>query len=475
MRPRIPWLTLTLILGLHLLGASGRSSNADVELMLGQARGFLAGHIHLPEGAADSRGSVGVGGHLYSHFGAVAPILWTPFLAVGRGLAHVVGRMPLNAWEEFTVSFAPALTLAAVLAGLARWWLDAGVSMTRVKAGLWVFGFASLLWPYSKLLGSDLIMALFLLLGMLAWRRHRSSRDALLAGVLWGLAYLTRKQFVTLIPWFTLWVAWETTTENAFKAALSRWRTAVEKLFAVMLGFLPAIGLKLVWNKARFGGWLDEPYPGAEKAFSLTWKDWVDRVIEELLEERRGHVYFNILLIVLLGLVTSHWWRRERSTCALVYVCGGVTIAFLALFDFWSGGTSFGPRLALFMVPLVALGWAWLPERLPRWQAIVLALGIAANAMTVTPGVVCDPLAIDKRAQWQTHPRAPGFIPGWREIFTVTTGRRPPLPPGLDPSAYTLETHAPWQVPDFWWVHAWQVLRRSANSNAQPAASPAPN
>lgn len=43
---RLPWRTLALIGLVYLVTASGRSGNADVELMLSQSRAFLAGQVH---------------------------------------------------------------------------------------------------------------------------------------------------------------------------------------------------------------------------------------------------------------------------------------------------------------------------------------------------------------------------------------------------------------------------------------------
>ena len=66
---RFPWRTLALIGLIYLATVSGRSSNSDVELMLAQSRAFLAGQVHLLPGAADGRGSPGLEGFLYCHYG----------------------------------------------------------------------------------------------------------------------------------------------------------------------------------------------------------------------------------------------------------------------------------------------------------------------------------------------------------------------------------------------------------------------
>lgn len=456
---RMPWKTLLAILLVYLLGAAGRSGNADVELMLAQSRAFLAGQVHLLPGAADGRGPEGVGGFHYSHFGIVCPLLWTPFLIVGRVLAAVIGRLPQNAWEEFVVSFSPAFVAAGTLALLARFWLDAGTSQKRTRVGLWIFGIASMLWPYSKIICSDLVMAFLILAGVLLAKRNTCVRGPMLAGLMWGLAFLTRKQLVTVLPALLAWIGWLAWDRSAGDARSERIKTVLLRTAITSGVFLVAVMFKLWWNHVRFGDWRSEPYPGSDGWVMPTASEYLSRVGGQLFNSGRGQIWFNAVVFAVALVSLKEWWRRGRDTLLLFLACSAGTIAFFALMTFWGGGISFGPRLQLLIVPLGALGWAYLPETLGAGRRLMIVSGAIVSLIAVTPGVFVDPVSIDKHHELLWNRRGSMIFAGWAEMRAVFGLGRPKLPEGLPSSAYLLETHPPFQHPDLWWVHAATMLR----------------
>lgn len=456
---RLPWKTLAAILFIYFLGAAGRSGNADVELMLAQGRALLAGQIHLLPGAADGRGPEGLGGFHYSHFGIVCSVWWMPFLFVGRILASTIGRLPAQAWEEFVVSFSPALVVAGTLALLARLWLDAGASQKRVRAGLWIFGFASMLWPYSKLICSDLPMAFLILAGVVLAKRNTCLRGPALAGLMWGLAFLTRKQLVTILPVLLAWIAWLSWERSTGDEKKDRIKNAILRLGIATGVFLIAVAFKLWWNRARFGSWTAEPYPGSEDIALPTTAEYVGRIFGQMFSSGRGQAWFNAVVLAVTAAALGEWWRRGRDTLLLFLGGFAGTLAFFALMPFWGGGISFGPRLQLLIVPLGAIGWGYLPAALDGGRRMLIAAGIVISLIAVTPGVFVDPVSIDKHHELLWHRRGPVVLVGWAEMRAVFGLGRPKLPDGLPASDYLLETHPPFQHPDVWWIHAATMLR----------------
>jgi hypothetical protein len=473
---RFPWRTLAFIGLIYLVTASGRSSNADVELMLAQSRAFMAGQIHLLPDAAGGRGSPGLEGFLYCHYGIGASLFWVPFLGAGRLLAHLVGRLPVNAWEELMVSFSPALVAVAVLAVLARIWIHSGTPDRRVRSGLWLFGLGTLLWPYSKLIGSDLLMALFLMAGIATADRNPGPGGRILAGLFWAAAFLTRKQMISVLPCLILWTAWLgwRGSAGAAESHAPRFRQALKAGTQALIPILGAVAFKLWWNRARFGGWLVEPYPGSDNWTVPTVAEFAGRLSGQLVDGGRGQLWFNGfgLMVALLALTT--WWRRRRSTLLVAVGCGLSTWLFFGLMAFWPGGVSFGPRLQLLLTPLCAIAWAYLPVSLSLARRILLGAALGVTLLVGLPGVFVDPVAIEKHREWILEPGRPQWLAGWGEMRAVFGLGRPKMVPGLDPSAYTLEKHPTFQNPDLWWWHAAKVLRRPPAADTAPNATPSP-
>jgi hypothetical protein len=455
----VPWGIIAVLLLVYCVGASGRNGNADAEIMLAQTRALMAGQIAFLPGDANGRGTEGVGGMLYSNFGVGGSVAWIPFVAAGRFVGGIVGRQPIERWEEFAVSFCPPVLAAALLALLARMWLSQGASASRVRSGLWLFGFASLIWPYSKLIGSDLMMAILLLLGIHVADRIRSSRGFVLAGLIWGAAYLTRKQLVSISPALLAWICWLGWSRSQAVDPSRRWRDAAFAGATASVGLVAAGLFKLWWNHARYGGWLTEPYPGTEGWTLPTPFEFLQRIWWQFTSTERGQLWFNSVGIVVLALGCRRWWQRSRDTLLLVLACIAGTLAFFGLMPFWRGGVCFGPRLQFLIAPLCALGWSHIPEMLEKRHRRLLGIGVAVSLVVNIPGLFVDPLCIDKHHEWLWKGRGPVFLAGWAEMRAAFGLGRPRLPEGLPASAYTLEKHPPFQRPDFWWVHAAAVSR----------------
>jgi hypothetical protein len=100
---------------------------------------------------------------------------------------------------------------------------------------------------------------------------------------------------------------------------------------------------------------------------------------------------------------------------------------------------------------------------------MLLAVGAAVTLVAATPGLFVDPLCIDKHHEWLRNRRGPMFLAGWAEVRAVFGFGRPRLPEGLPASAYTLETHPPFQRPDLWWLHLISY-RRNLQETAEPRA-----
>jgi hypothetical protein len=247
----------------------------------------------------------------------------------------------------------------------------------------------------------------------------------------------------------------------------------VRHVLAAVAGFAPGLLLQLAWNHIRYGHPLSDPTPNAEQVTLPDWQQFRERLFGQLLSSGRGMALFHLAPAVVICLAFREWWRRAHDLVVLWIGCTAATLLFFTLFDFWHGGTSYGPRYTLALLALGATAWGHLPERPTPAARTALAAAAVAGFLTMVPGVLVDPVCIDMHHQWLMEYRRPWLAAGWAEVRAVTTGTRPKLPPGLPASAYTLETHPQFQVPDLWWCHLVHRLRDSrASSGSVPAPVP---
>jgi hypothetical protein len=459
----LPWKTIALLALVYLATAQGRIGNADSASMLLVSRSLIEGHVLVPQGPMTFELP---SGKWYSPYGVLVPILWIPLVLAGRLLSKLHLPLSVENCEELVVSFYAPCAMVFAMVLLARTWAEMGCSRARVRAGLWLFGLTTMLWPFAKLPGSDVTVGILLLL---AYREHRKGAGAtpwFRAGLWLGLGMAARKQTFSIAPVIAcVWIAGEWIGASA----PNRFSKAFRAACWIGAGALPGVLMHELYTWGRFDSLREPVYPGLENAGIPGPGLWWSQFLQLTVGSVAGVFWYAGL--VLATLVLAYRPSRVRGAGSDYALPAGLLlyqILFLAFLPLWAGGVAFGPRLLLPVILLACTAWGWLPEPFTATQRSIIAgaaaLGIAINV----PGVLTDPLPVAVRNE---------MTPGRNAI--VSRYRESAIVLGLARRTERFSqsgnlTHPPFQIPDFWWCQAIRLLSHPANGHdrATPRQTP---
>ncbi len=265
-----------------------------------------------------------------------------------------------------------------------------GLRPRNAAAASMVLAFASPLWVYAQGLANIPLAALFSVLAFVAVTGSRSGAGAwTFAGVLAGLAALTRPEFVVLAP--AVGVLSLLGGERLSRVGLTR-GLAFAAAWAVVA--VPGIGL---WNLYRTGDFFDVGYRTA----SILWQ--TDRayigMFGVLASPSFGLLVFMPVAAVGLWGILGATSRRPVWLVMLALIV--LAILGYGSFDDWSGGVSWGPRYLTAVTPFLALG-----------------VGLAIQSASATLGMRLATLGL---AAWSAGLSVLGVLfdyqSGWRNLW----------------------------------------------------------
>jgi len=318
----------------------------------------------------------------------------------------VFGNAPLARFVRLRMRVAAA-TGPAVLTGIAAVLLfDLALTVTGSGAGALVaslgYALGTPAWGWSTTItGHAVVAALFVIALWAGWRAKDDPRlrYPVVLGASLGWAVVVEYQAVLAGSALALWAAWRIGP---------RWRVLGVAAMAGVVAMLPLVG----YNLFAFGTPMRLGYQGVvgfegmnRGLFGLGLPDpavlW-----EVLFGTRRGLIWVApVLVMAPLGFARL---GDDRGTRELAWVAGAVAaIALLvnAAYVYWDGGNATGPRHALPLVGVAALGiagyWPGL-TRVGRWMAAaVLAGSVAINAAVASAEIFAPPtFAFEIEAVW---------------------------------------------------------------------------
>jgi hypothetical protein len=316
---------------------------------------------------SEAQGFFGVDGHVYSKKGlaislGMAPLYWIGLVTPGLGMLQ-------------TASLFNAI-ITATSGGL-LYCLVRRLNY-REPSGLGVavlYGLATIAWVYAKYLFSEPLAGL-LLLGttylLVAFRQEGGTWRAALAGMLAGLAVVTRANNLFLVPVFAAYLL------------ITRWQQTkttiptLQSLISFGLGLVPPCLLLMGYNWARAGNPLQTGYD-----LTLFSSGVLLGLYKLLLSPLRGFLIYSPLLV--LGIPGLVWlWRAHPAEAMLATGVTGITVL---LFSIWSSGEglSWGSRFLVPIVPFLCLALAPALQRAFDGSKLlaVLVVGLAVLSFAI--------------------------------------------------------------------------------------------
>lgn len=356
------------------------------------------------------QGSYGPDGELYSRKGLGMPILALP-------LVWLANLWPSIGLVQTALLLNPLLTAwtggLIYRAGRRLAWTQAAAIITAL-----VFGLATLAWPYTQTFFSDPVSAWGLFsafYGMLGYRQTGRKRYLLLAGLAWGLAYLSRVvNLVTLPLYIVLLVTvivrsvkrslWPGFFSNLRSLIYYNWRAFISFLLPVVAAGLAS----LWWNWARYGDIWESGYVESER-FSA---EWLFGIVGLLVGPARGLLWYSpVLLLAVWGI--GWYWRQKRWIFLTFLALSLIYVLLYGKWYMWHGGFAWGPRFMVVLLPFLTLMAGPAIEyvlrsrqnslRLVVWLLVVLSVGIQWLGMLAPFGLVQDWLAAEVQPLFATE------------------------------------------------------------------------
>jgi hypothetical protein len=297
---------------------------------------------------------------------------------------------------RLAAAFGPALLTALAAALL----YDLALALTgSAAAALFAaigYALGTPIWGWSTtIFGHAAVAALYVIAVWGGWRAGTGSRwGAALGWAALGWAVAVEYQAVlagSAIGVWALWRVWRLP---------DRWPLIGTAAAAGIALLLPVVAYNLV----AFGTVFKLGYQGVvgwegmnRGLFGLTWPD-MGVLWEITFGVRRGLLWVApVLVMAPLGLWRLIEDRRTRDVGVMASAVVVIQLLVNAAYVYWDGGNSTGPRLAMPMAGLLALGlapfWTGLRSRSARIAAVaMLIVSIALNAAIAAAEILSDPV-----------------------------------------------------------------------------------
>ena len=354
-----------------------------------------SGTLHVDAHSAEQSGERGQyfvfnpqNGQWYSKYGFMNSLMALPPMKAEQLLT---GRLPhqgefpdLLIFNLYNILL--SLVICALLYRITGWYTQR--SWIRIVYVLSTF-YATFFWYYQRAQTSEIVEVLdftatfyFLMIYLRGLRSSPGqpdgkSRLALLLAWLFVAALLfTRVLFGLLIPTIWLAVIYATAVLEAKQRSRILLRQGVYLLMPVA-----AMLAALAWvNQVKFGSpWLTgyHQWRAADHWPTGRWQDGIWGIFFD--PQGSMFLHFPILMFGLLGL--REFYRRYKLDTIVIFLLPSLLFFVLTKTPVWRGEWSYGPRLVIFMLPLLSLPFLlyieWLantPRHRIKWALIVVTV-----------------------------------------------------------------------------------------------------
>jgi hypothetical protein len=415
-RATLRWLGLGLLLT-YVFTSSGGFEVSDIFMRYLTAVSWIEGRGGALSSEVDfTGGTFSDDGRLFCIYGPLQSVLMVPYLLAVRALP--VGGVDRSALEIFAISLGlfPLVSTAAMIVlflALRRLGYSPRISLLATLA----IALASLFWHYARMGQEENLVALAYAIWLLGAARLTAG-DGLPATLMAAggtIAITTR--WATVPALGVLFVM--------SLVLLVRHRRQVKPADLALGTALASAGifLLLLWNRYRFGNWLETGYTRStahlQQELFLA-EGYGEHLAALLVSPYRGLIFYSPILIA--G-IFSVFLARRRSLVRLLgfgaLAVLGVTLLFLAGFRFWHGAHAWGPRYLTAVHVLFAPALATLFVRRPRAALLVPACAALQIFSTLLPA------STEEYFRDNLERTRPGYCSDWRPECTAVGQRIP--------------------------------------------------
>ena len=298
-------------------------------------------------------------GRCYSKYDPGLPVTAIPLYLVGRFLGgHDPADMYTVSWPKLFASTLSQIVTAATCAVLYILALHIGKDEMTAFGTAFLFGMATIAWPYAGLFFSQSLVAFLLTLAvtLLVITSPQNKKALIGAGLALGWACFTRLDAVPLV---FLVIAYALYRQ---KRAGRGWRGGITAVLLLILPTLTATVLYFAANLLRTGS----PFQVGYQNEGWT-TPFLTGLAGLLISPGKGIIFYSPLsLLAAIGLIKL-WQKGWRAEVLLIGGLAAAQIATYASWWAWEGGESWGPRLILSTQALLMVGLIpWLDNTLPR-------------------------------------------------------------------------------------------------------------
>jgi hypothetical protein len=338
-------------LSVYLFTGQGSIQSADGKIMYLLTQSMVENHsLSFTEQVSQDDPE----GEKYSKYGVGMSVLAVPFYVMGKALSQVLPVAPSYA-TLFCVSMINAL-ITAFGCLLVYCFACERFDFCHRTSALLAFGYglSTIAWFYSEDFMSEPATSLFMLTAvyfLTGQDAAQKNRNLLLAGVFLGLALTFRLATLVVVPGFLFFLTWA--KEKAEPLDIKGSVLGVVRFLIPIAGF---IGLIFLYNYVRYQSFFETGY---EKGFGA---DGWTGLLGILFSPGKSVFLYNPLLLVGCLAWPAFFKARNKMSCLF----GWIVLAHLLLFSFWHswyGGSGWGPRLMLVVLPYLILPVGFLLER----------------------------------------------------------------------------------------------------------------
>ena len=295
----------------------------------------------------------GSDGHYYTNKAPGLSLIGIPAYAVLYGLERLVGleprAEPVTRFNTILLNLLCSVAITAAAGAVLYGFLVAGgLGHAAALLGVLAHAFGTLVFPYDTSLWGHATGASCLLAALCLAHWPGGTRAPLLAGVLGGLAVLVEYHALFGLA--------------AVGSALLTPGSSRRQRFAFAAGAAGPLLLLAVYQKLAFGGFLTTAisqgnpiFRDPVRVFGVLGEIDPGAVSGLLFSSYRGLFLFcPVLLFAALG-GWQCWHSGRRMLVATCLAAFAASVAFVASFNEWPGGSANGPRYLIVAIPLLSI------------------------------------------------------------------------------------------------------------------------